>query len=512
VTASLETGAVMDLVNDIERRFDVAAWRAHDVAFWPLVRVALFLRSDRHYAGHAIGVPGGALRGLVSRAARLAGRAAMPLRAHIGERLDRLADPAGAERLSGPADVAFLSDGVSFARVAGRWYERLCDPLREDLLAAGRSSVLLVPGPGGYRPRWSRALDVHAALALASVRSLLRRGYRPPDGETLREVAEAARLARAAGADAAPLSPAWIRRGALRVAELTRAFERVLRVLRPRLGAVVSYYGDEGMAFLRACRRLGIPSADLQHGVQGELHVAYGRWPSAPEGGWELLPSVFWCWSEVEASAVRAWAGEAPGAPHKAWVGGNPMLERWRASGGPPEVRERVLAAARAAPGRANVLVTLQPGFAASPFRAILVAVARDLGPAARIWARLHPCMLVEREEVRAALRDAGDVEIDLASDLPLYGLLPHLDAHLTTVSSVVIEAADFGLRSVATDPSARDFFAREVASGALRIAEDAPGAAAAIREALRAGRLEPRGVSAQGIVALLDALGRAGA
>jgi hypothetical protein len=90
-----------------------------------------------------------------------------------------------------------------------------------------------------------------------------------------------------------------------------------------------------------------------------------------------------------------------------------------------------------------------------------------------------------------------------------LYGLLPHLDAHLTTESSVVIEAADFGVRSVATNPSAGDFFARESAAGVLRIAEGARDAAAALREALAAGRVEPRGARGAGIVELLESLER---
>ena len=86
-------------------------------------------------------------------------------------------------------------------------------------------------------------------------------------------------------------------------------FKRVLARVRPKLVFVTCWYATESMACILACNELGIPSIDIQHGIQ-EFHVAYARWNRVPNGGYELLPTYFWCWSEAEASVIRGWAGD----------------------------------------------------------------------------------------------------------------------------------------------------------------------------------------------------------
>src|SRR5207253_11421849 len=92
----------------------------------------------------------------------------------------------------------------------------------------------------------------------------------------------------------------WIRR-------MASFFRPRLERLRPSLAFVVNYYDARCMALILACRELGIRSVDIQHGVQGELHGAYGSWRRVPAGGYAVLPSIFWCWSGDEARTLRAW-------------------------------------------------------------------------------------------------------------------------------------------------------------------------------------------------------------
>ena len=86
------------------------------------------------------------------------------------------------------------------------------------------------------------------------------------------------------------------------------------------------------MAFNLSCRRFGIPSIDIQHGVQGDYNAGYGRWLRVPVAGYELLPSIFWCWSKDEADSIEKWSQKVQ-ASHKAIVGGNLFLDLWRVSG-----------------------------------------------------------------------------------------------------------------------------------------------------------------------------------
>lgn len=47
-----------------------------------------------------------------------------------------------------------------------------------------------------------------------------------------------------------------------------------------------------------ACKRLGIPAVEIQHGFAGHFHPFYGFWEAIPKGGYQLLPTVFWKWSD----------------------------------------------------------------------------------------------------------------------------------------------------------------------------------------------------------------------
>ena len=87
-----------------------------------------------------------------------------------------------------------------------------------------------------------------------------------------------------------------------------------LAASRIRLGLVVSYYNVESMAWTLAMGRAGIPSVDVQHGVQSDSHFAYSGWEVVPPGGWELLPMHFWCWSEPDAMRIRRWGTPYHGA------------------------------------------------------------------------------------------------------------------------------------------------------------------------------------------------------
>lgn len=92
---------------------------------------------------------------------------------------------------------------------------------------------------------------------------------------------------------------------------------------------MICYYSLEGMALCLACRKQGIPSIDIQHGIQGSGHRAYSRWTKVPQNGYELLPTLFWCWSDYEAETISDW-GEIAGNQHKAIVAGNPWLDKFQ--------------------------------------------------------------------------------------------------------------------------------------------------------------------------------------
>lgn len=455
----LRSSDLMASLAEIEHRFPVQTWTVDDIAMWPVLRVRWFFAEwAAHYTAQA-STPGSAM---VSRLKTLALDPILALRAQWR---DRSARPRHVAR----TDLLFVSDGVSFSRLGDLWYERFCDPLIAAAAQRGLTCAMWTPSHAYLTPRATPSRWIQPALDRANVAgALAARGAAEPawpgHQDALRWLTER-------GLGPAPMASRKALSDARRIQAISRWHERQLAQLSPRMAFVVNYYGIEGMAFVLACRRAGVPVVDLQHGVQGSMHPAYAAWPATREGVHALLPDRFWVWSAWERDVIARWSH---GSRHRAVVGGNPWQSVWQPGSHWPGVAEAAESArelrSRAA-DRPVVLVTLQFGLDAAeqllPLKALLLEAAGRLA----FWIRLHPAMLERREEVRRLLGfPASPHELDLATDLPLQALLPHANLHLTHSSSTVIEAAQFGVPSVITTDYGAELFAPLIDSGAARV------------------------------------------
>jgi hypothetical protein len=495
----ITSSTLMEAIASVEARYRVTEWEIDGIRFWPLARIRWFfaLWESAYCAGPQ---PGGRsrLRSAIEQVGRMASGA---IRCACASAMDASRN----DRITGPRDVAFLSDGFSFAKIGGRWVERFCDPLIGRLQARRISSVLLTPSHRYLRPRATPSVFIQPRIDLANLRGALRSRavlarIHAPDYAPVRS------MLASRGVDHPALSLNKIASDLARLRAVAHTCGRLLDRLRPRLALIVSYYSLEGMAFVLACRERGIRVVDLQHGVQGELHPAYGRLPQPSRDGHVLLPHAFWVWSEEEAKAVRAWAGES--GAHEVVVGGNSWLEDWLGEGSATiaDTDRCVAAMRREAMGRRIVLVTLQYGLDEAEQLQPLRELIRAAGDGWAWWVRLHPIMLAQRGRVRGLLLEGdGAVRVDEPTDLPLYGLLRHVDAHLTHSSSTVLEAIRFGVRSVVTSRYGVELFPGSFASGA---ALAALGGAASVRDAL-AAQAERRGAREAASATADEALSR---
>lgn len=475
----MNSAAIMDLINDLEERFDVDRWTVGALDVWPILRVRLAY--DLLMAHQT--KPASARKPVVALASRLAG---------VGKFLYAfLADRRKNAWPQGHADVVLVSDGVSFARIGPSWYERFCDPLSAKLAQRGLTSLLISPSHEYRIPRHTASVFIQPALDAVLIAGRVWSSFsRSTFSDTLlREYPEYRDYVRFKRVKIEPSDLGKVGQLAADVCRLSRLYERILKRVTPSIVGVVSYYGVEGMAVNLACRKLGIPSMDLQHGAQGNLHFAYARWHKVPRTGYSLLPSLFWCWSESDAETITKWAS---GGWHQAVVGGNLLLNEWRESGGHlvSGFDRAMTAAAAERPRSENILVTLQ--FALSDEEALgpLIAGMRSSPPHWRWWLRLHPCMLKDRAYIKKMVAKNGlsDVEVDRATDLPLYALLRHMDVHVTHSSSTVIEAELFGVPSVIIADYGAEFFSDQISSGWARAAYKSEDIVAAV-----AGQLQAR-------------------
>jgi hypothetical protein len=451
---------MMSVLEEIESEFPVAEWRVDGRRAWPFVRTRLGYGFANESSGIAIPPAQVGARAIAVEA--LGVLAALP-------RIVKAARPHTTTRALATIDSVFFSDGASFLRTAdGTFVERHCDPLRRSLRDRGHESYLLVPGHSMPGPLTPPTAYVQPRLDLA--RALARISRRPrtelPEFDGVREVLGRRNLDR-------HLPPESVISYAMSAIDRCAAtFGRLFAGLHIGAGLVVGYYSLQSMAFVLACRLAGIPSVDLQHGVQGRLHFAYGRWRRVPADGYELLPRFFWVWSAEEAAAINEWRGSI--ADHEPIVGGNPLLQQWAAGqiGSGDFATGDAGVAERAGAARRTVLWTLHGWESGLDLERIARSVAS--GPANWFWwLRAHPLHLDRVEELVHELDRHGvrNADVREASRVPLFALLQQVDVHVTEYSSVVLEAERFGVASVVVHPVGEELYADRVATGVVTVA-----------------------------------------
>lgn len=460
----------MALINEAEERFPVDRWTWNDIHVWPYVRVRLNFDLLRFSQVQGV-VPQN--DGPVSRVTRHARNA---VRGITRQLYAKWQDSGKSDRLR-RADVLFLSDGISFVQEEGKWLERFCEPIAEQLRRDNVSTLLLTPLHYYHTPRNAPSVYIQSSLdtALASGLFKARMGLVKTNWSLERYDELSQWLGQRTGG--APLcGRKWLARSMTIVDAITRRFLRLMRQVRPRLVMQVSYYSTIGMACNIACRQFGVPTFDIQHGVQGDLHVAYGRWNKVPETGYAMLPRYFWCWSEYEVESIQRWA-DAFDQYHQALVGGNPYLTMWR-DGSSPVVKESDLRLSHLVHDkRRQILVTLQFGFGTERELGGLLEAIRQTTKAYDWWVRFHPAMTSDERMGAAGLFiEAGlsGERFEVSSKLPLYALLRHMHVHITHSSSTVIEAAQFGIPSIIVNTFGAELFPAYIKSGVACVATQA--------------------------------------
>ena len=435
------------LARAIEDRFEVARWRSDDVDLWPPARMDMFLDMFRAKAGDT-----------APPAPPFLLRAAASLATPLTNIWKSRRDLEHWRPWPKPADAILLGDGVSLDRIDGAWSDRHGEPVMAGLERQGRTTFLMQPGGLDHLP-WRR--PTFAANTVA-VRGALAAGLdrgRPVD---LPDHAAVLAFLEREGVQAPSLSPARLAKRARAIAATASEFQKVLRVVKPRLAFVVTYYAGLGHGFALACRREGVMCVDLQHCPQEGTHRAY-RWSRLPERGYSTLPAGFWTWSLEDAAYVADWADETDAPWHAAVHGGHSQLMSFL-NGQAPETRgwdERFHAIGDGGAFEREILVALQPIGGRRPVWDALARRIEDAPDSWRWWIRRHPSSTRSQDgeyQGLLALR-RPNVIIDEASELPLPALLRRMSVLVSLASGAAAEAAILGVPALFLDDEAGGSF-----------------------------------------------------
>jgi hypothetical protein len=453
----------MDLINEIENEFAVDQWISNGMHVWPLLRQNIahqiynFLnRTDKSNKKDSRSVA------LVQSSYNQLNILISYLKAYLGD-YQKNAKP---ERDCG---AIFLSHSTcrSFP-FNGKMYDIFCDPLISILENLNIKSLVLELAPEHeYRiPRFNSSIFIEPILLYLKIKSILLRRNKDHSSDLFNNYTRLMEYLGRKIKGFNSLQYSYIFGQIKYIRSTADYFKQLFSVVRPSMGFVVTFYSREGMAFNLACHEFGIPSLDIQHGAQGPLHFAYGRWHNLPAGGYELLPSYFLCWSEKEEREINEWGQKSSGR-HIPVVLGNLYMDMFKDANNPITnyYALKIEDIKNSKKKDVHILMTLQPGYG-------LLDLYKDVISSSPLswfwWIRLHPGMQKEKKRISRELMDlhTNNYNIEEASGLPLYAILPNVDVHVTQWSSTVIEAMQFGIPSVVTHSNGRKYFPDIVASG----------------------------------------------
>jgi len=437
------------LINDLEKKYPVEKWNIEDLHIWPLIRILLACSFE-------------STNKILSNDKNIIYRYLFFLKNTIRYIRAYLYDYKNNSKIE-KNDVILLKNSNRF--YYNGWYDSVSQPLIDCFQEKNMKTLVLeIAQKNEYRvPRYGKSKYIQVQINLLLAKSKLGLDNDISDVSYNLDNYDdfCAYLKKNIPSLKIP-TLTELQKSYRRLLLLKDYFVKILLKCRPKLAFVECYYSTIQHAFILACKELKIPIIDIQHGVQGNLHVAYGNWSKVPVSGYEMLPDYFWCWSQHEVDAINKWRGSLE--THIPLNYGNPFLEKWKNGDGKMiEHFQKKYESIKVDKDKINILYTLQTE---TPFPEWIFDVIKKHKNEFFWWIRLHPMMFLEKTKYIKMFSEFANCNIDMASDLPLLTLLNNIDIHVTYHSSTVIEAEHFNVPSIILHKNAIEMYNEQVKNG----------------------------------------------
>lgn len=229
---------------------------------------------------------------------------------------------------------------------------------------------------------------------------------------------------------------------------------KILKETTPKIVIIEWYYGLDGFALILAAKQMGIPVADIQHGMQDPNHWAYGDWP-ANKGGYQLLPDYFFVWTVKEKNNIQVW-NELCGNKHKPIITGYQWLSMWKDKRNDFKRQIEQIKMIGSSECNVNILFSMSYNFLSEHLIQLIKTSPKNW----QWWIRMHPVVIDKWggfSEKFKQLFPEDNVIWDEASECALPALLSFVDLHITYGSTVACICQEWGIPSIVEDPKILD-------------------------------------------------------
>ena len=441
------------LLDEIENSVPVLNWNYMGIKIWPLIRLIMSFEILKITKTQGINAPS------QRKITQFLNKVLSPIRIWIAKFRDF-------RQNTQDLNSNILLLGRSTARntkIDGKWVDPILDSFKYYLHKINLPSIHMeFDSLNIVRiPRFSSSVFIHNSITFCKIKALIKSKLSKNLSMNLPGFEQFTQILSSNNLYLSVINKNKIRYYVVLLRYRADLFKKYLKKYKIKLGFCSVYYIPETLAFILACNEMQIPSIDIQHGVQGDTHIAYSDWKDAHS--YKLLPRFFWVWSQHEKTTIEKWSGnEGP----KSFVGGNLWMQFWRDKLNPhiKNLQTEIQKTKVNSSCDSYILYSVQPN---DSFEIILPLI-KDSPKNWHWWIRLHPRMLEQESQFRALL-EKNSIEnycIEEASQMPLPLLLSNLDIHVTFNSSVVVEAEEFNMPSLVIAENGQELFPRQFQDG----------------------------------------------
>lgn len=441
--------SILEFLTSLEKKYPVSDWKLFGFHIWPVIRISLGLKlsTQNFLAGD---------NQLISSKSSLISDSLSSISDSIQ---NSLSDSSNNQNLKKNYDIVFLNvSSTRYYKLGEEWFNPFSDSFINHLEKDNVSSLVLeYPDTQEKKiPRYRPSKYIGAGLNFMNLNVLFEKKFERVNFSELKDFNKIL--------SEVNLSSDFFLKKILRVSNYAAYFEKILKKAKPSLVIVEGFYSYTAMGMLLAAKRQKIKCVDIQHGVQSENDFLFSNWVNIPKDGYELLPDIFWCWSDEEKENIDNWASYSHGI-YSSLTGGNPVLEINEEDEFIKKFTSQIKSIKDPGNNKINILYTHQASFEISD---MLFNVIKDSPSNWNWFVRFHPQYPDAQGKVLAKMAKYNfeNVITENVTDYPLPVLLKNMDLHVTEFSSTVLEAEMLGVPSILLSETGRDLFNNQIIKG----------------------------------------------
>ena len=234
----------------------------------------------------------------------------------------------------------------------------------------------------------------------------------------------------------------------------SKNIELFIKKIKPRAVFFTCYYSHKNLSVILACRKLKIPTIDIQHGGHELYHLMYSNWNKMPKNGFELLPDYFWIWGENQKNEGIF---KDLKTKHKYVVGGKSQLNFWEKN--KKSLYQNIKYYQKNFLLKKNYKKTI---LFCSTFTKIPEIIFKIIKKSPNDWLwliRAHP-RHANLKKIKSQFENSKikNVEIDFPSTVDLYFLLNNVSHVIVEFSSIIYDSLYFNVPSIVLQKNKNHF------------------------------------------------------